>query len=182
MYTSLCSTHCHMYPPTGIPSWSSLSQALASYSWLVCSELVESRGPEFFMHCSAERKCVAWIPCISLYWLSWGPQHDHRHWHCELYLSLLACTPYSRHYIQLYLCARLYTTFSLLQTGGQYFDEEQQHLGVPPLHLKQLNYSQYCYDATWTLAYALNQTIVGNMWVCMYYMWLWAHKFINLQV
>ena len=52
---------------------------------------------------------------------------------------------------------------SLLQTGGQYFDEEQNHLGVPPLHLKQLNYSQYCYDATWTLAYALNQTINGNM-------------------
>ena len=118
MYTSLCSTHCHMYPPTGIPSWSSLSQALASYSWLVCSELVESRGPEFFMHCSAERKCVAWIPCISLYWLSWGPQHDHRHWHCELYLSLLACTPYSRHYIQLYLCARLYYFFLCFRLVG----------------------------------------------------------------
>ena len=49
-----------------------------------------------------------------------------------------------------------------LQTGGQYFDEEKLHLGVPPLNLTQLEYAQYCYDATWTLAYALNQTINGN--------------------
>ena len=48
------------------------------------------------------------------------------------------------------------------QTGGQYFAEEQSHLGVPPLYLKQVEYAQYCYDATWTLAYALNQTINGN--------------------
>ena len=53
--------------------------------------------------------------------------------------------------------------FVLLQTGGQYFDEEQRHLGVLPLNLTQLEYPQYCYDATWTLAYALNQTINGNI-------------------
>ena len=53
--------------------------------------------------------------------------------------------------------------FSLLQTGGQYFDEEQRHLGVPPLNLTQFEYAQYCYDATWTLAYALNQSINGNV-------------------
>ena len=50
----------------------------------------------------------------------------------------------------------------LLQTGGQYFEEEGSHLGVPPLYLSQLEYAQYCYDATWTLAYALNQTINGR--------------------
>ena len=55
-------------------------------------------------------------------------------------------------------------SFWLLQTGGQYLDEEQSYLGVPPLYLKQFNYSQYCYDATWTLAYALNQTINGNVY------------------
>ena len=76
---------------------------------------------------------------------------------CLLALHI-ADTTYNCTYVQDYILL-----FSLLQTGGQYFDEEQQHLGVPPLHLKQLNYSQYCYDATWTLAYALNQTIVGNM-------------------
>ena len=59
--------------------------------------------------------------------------------------------------------------FDLLQTGSQYYDEEQLHLGVPPLYLEQFNYSQYCYDATWTLAYALNQTINGNVYaiVCV---------------
>ena len=54
-------------------------------------------------------------------------------------------------------------SFCFLQTGGQYYDEEQRHLGVPPLYLQQFNHSQYCYDATWTLAYALNQTINGNV-------------------
>ena len=56
--------------------------------------------------------------------------------------------------------------FVLLQPGVQYFAEEQRHLGVPPLYLTQLQYAQYCYDATWTLAYALNQTIYGN--VCIF--------------
>ena len=54
-----------------------------------------------------------------------------------------------------------------LQTGRQYYDEEQNHLGVPPLYLEQFNYSQYCHDATWTLAYALNQTVNGNVCVCV---------------
>ena len=60
-------------------------------------------------------------------------------------------------------CACQCYKFSLLQTGGQYFDEEQHHLGVPPLNLTQFEYAQYCYDATWTLAYALNQSINGNV-------------------
>ena len=30
----------------------------------------------------------------------------------------------------------------LLQTGGQYFEEEGSHLGVPPLYLSQLEYAQ----------------------------------------
>ena len=54
----------------------------------------------------------------------------------------------------------------LLQTGGQYLAEEQSHLGVPPLYLELNEYSQYCYDATWSLAYALNETINGNC-VCV---------------
>ena len=57
--------------------------------------------------------------------------------------------------------------FVLLQTGEQYFDEEQNHLHVPPLYLEPLNFSQYCYDATWTLVYALNQTITGKVCVCV---------------
>ena len=55
----------------------------------------------------------------------------------------------------------------LLQTGGQYFAEEQSHLGVPPLYLNPVEYAQYCYDATWTLAYALNQTINGIVCACV---------------
>ena len=55
----------------------------------------------------------------------------------------------------------------LLQNGGQYFAEEEAHLGVPPLYLELNEYSQYCYDATWTLAYALNETINGNVCVCV---------------
>ena len=45
------------------------------------------------------------------------------------------------------------------QTGGEFLDEERKFHGVPPLNLTSLEYSQYCYDATWTLAYALNETL-----------------------
>ena len=64
------------------------------------------------------------------------------------------------------ICTLLITVkccLCFLQTGRQYYEEEQSHLGVPPLYLEQFNYSQFCYDATWTLAYALNQTINGNV-------------------
>ena len=94
------------------------------------------------------------------------------------YSSLPACfhsIMHTLHTNQMYFTSKaivLPRILSLLQTGGQYFDEEQNHLGVPPLHLKQLNYSQYCYDATWTLAYALNQTINGNVCMWMYHVCL----------
>ena len=39
--------------------------------------------------------------------------------------------------------------------------EEEKHLNEEPFNLTRLEYAQYCYDATWTLAYALNQTIKG---------------------
>lgn len=57
----------------------------------------------------------------------------------------------------------MYTlTTCVLQTGGQFLEEEKQFLGVQPLNLTLLEYSQYCYDATWTLAYALNKTLNGE--------------------
>ena len=48
-----------------------------------------------------------------------------------------------------------------IQTGAEYFDEENAHLNNEPFNLTKLEYAQYCYDATWTLAYALNKTING---------------------
>ena len=50
-----------------------------------------------------------------------------------------------------------------LQTGGEFIDEEKTFLNQPPLNLNMSDYSQYCYDATWTLAYAINKTISGKM-------------------
>ena len=70
----------------------------------------------------------------------------------------------------------------LLQTGGQYFEEEGSHLGVPPLYLSQVEYAQYCYDATWTLAYALNQTINGRYTWCSYSQEFIFTKAIQLEV
>ena len=49
------------------------------------------------------------------------------------------------------------------QNGSEFLDIEKPHLNTPPLNLKQSKYSQYCYDATWTLAYALNKTIYGTL-------------------
>jgi hypothetical protein len=34
-----------------------------------------------------------------------------------------------------------------------------EFIDEPPLNITYLEYSQYCYDATWTLAYALNKTL-----------------------
>jgi len=76
----------------------------------------------------------------------------------------------------------LSTIVYLLQTGGQYFEEEGSHLGVPPLYLSQLEYAQYCYDATWTLAYALNQTINGTYTWCSYSQEFIFTKAIQLEV
>lgn len=49
----------------------------------------------------------------------------------------------------------------LFQTGAEYFEEEKEHLNREPFNLTNIEYAQYCYDATWTLAYALDQTIKG---------------------
>ena len=46
-----------------------------------------------------------------------------------------------------------------LQTGAEFFAEERKFIGKPPLNITQFQYSQYCHDATWTLAYALNKTL-----------------------
>ena len=35
------------------------------------------------------------------------------------------------------------------------------HLGVTPYHFNRSPFAQYCFDATLTLAYALNQTLTG---------------------
>lgn len=47
------------------------------------------------------------------------------------------------------------------QTGAEYFEEEIEHLNREPFNLTNIEYAQYCYDATWTLAYALEHTIKG---------------------
>ena len=88
MHSSLHYTVTH-FPPIGIPSWPSLSTSRAPYCCMVCSKLVASRGPEYFLHCRAEGKCAPHIPCLSPFRLPSGSQPDHRHWHCEL---LPACS------------------------------------------------------------------------------------------
>ena len=37
------------------------------------------------------------------------------------------------------------------------------HLHRQPFNLTKTEYAQYCYDATWTLAYALHHTIEGQV-------------------
>ena len=51
----------------------------------------------------------------------------------------------------------------ILQTGGEFLDEEKKFLNQPPLNLSKSDFSEYCYDATWTLAYAINKTVSGKM-------------------
>ena len=50
-----------------------------------------------------------------------------------------------------------------IKTGAEYFQEEEKHLHQEPFNLTKLEYAQYCYDATWTLAYALDRTIRGTL-------------------
>ena len=47
------------------------------------------------------------------------------------------------------------------QTGFQFKNEEAVKLQGPPKYDK-IQFSPYCYDATWTLAYALNETLQGE--------------------
>ena len=48
------------------------------------------------------------------------------------------------------------------QTGAEFLGQEVEFLEKPPLNLTYDAYSQYCHDATWTFAYALNETLSGN--------------------
>ena len=49
-----------------------------------------------------------------------------------------------------------------LQSGPEYVMKEREQLGVSPHNFTWSPYAQYCFDATLTLAYALNQTITGT--------------------
>ena len=97
-YTSLHYTVTH-FLPTGIPSWPSLPPSRAPYCCMVCSKLVASRGPEYFLHCRAKGKCAPYIPCLSPFRLPSGSQPHHRHWHCELFpaCSVALHTAYTIH-------------------------------------------------------------------------------------
>ena len=48
-----------------------------------------------------------------------------------------------------------------IQTGAEYKHEYEEKLDIPPLYYPTNEYAQQCYDATWTLAYALNKTLNG---------------------
>lgn len=58
----------------------------------------------------------------------------------------------------------MFACINLIQTVGQFYQAEEEHLSnpSPPLNLTITNYlSQYCYDATWAFAFTLNKTIAG---------------------
>ena len=39
---------------------------------------------------------------------------------------------------------------------------QQEYLGVPPFNLNVSEFAPHCHDATWTLAYALNETLTSE--------------------
>ena len=47
-----------------------------------------------------------------------------------------------------------------LQTGSEFKAEEDLRIQGPPEY-NRVQFSPYCYDAVWTLAYALNETLQG---------------------
>ncbi len=49
-----------------------------------------------------------------------------------------------------------------MQTGSEYLSSEASHINTPPLELLVSDYAPYCYDATWTLLYALQATLAGK--------------------
>ena len=51
-----------------------------------------------------------------------------------------------------------YDVFS--QTGLEFKAEEDDQIRIPPEYTRA-QFSPYCFDAVWTLAYALNQTMQG---------------------
>ena len=40
-----------------------------------------------------------------------------------------------------------------------FLKEQSQHLGEPPFNFTKLEYSRYCHDATWALAWSLHKAI-----------------------
>ena len=70
--------------------------------------------------------------------------------------------------LYVYVQSKIWSSHSLpfyvFQTGGEFLAAEQKFLGLPPLNITFFpTYSQYCHDATWTLAYALNKTLDSEM-------------------
>lgn len=53
------------------------------------------------------------------------------------------------------------------------------HVGQPPLYLGFIEGSSFCYDATWTLAKALNRTMSGKC-ILYYYMTLYNRDHLTM--
>ena len=58
------------------------------------------------------------------------------------------------------LQSRSYSIIFVTQTGSQFKEQESIQLEGPPRY-NRVQFSPYCYDAVWTLAYALNETLQG---------------------
>ena len=57
---------------------------------------------------------------------------------------------------------------SFMQDGNYFYKEAERLLQNSMLHLTSLSvYSQQCYDATWTLALGLNDSITSEWLVCV---------------
>ena len=52
-----------------------------------------------------------------------------------------------------------YPACASVQTGLEYMDEVQEHVGQPPLNVGLIAGAGFCHDATWTLAKALSGTM-----------------------
>lgn len=57
----------------------------------------------------------------------------------------------------------MYNCSVIFQTGGEFLAEERNFFGQLPLNISFYPYSQYCHDATWTLAFALSKTIKSKL-------------------
>lgn len=62
-----------------------------------------------------------------------------------------------------YIIDAIIDAFAAFQTGAEYLSKEKGQLGVAPHYFSRSLYAQYCFDAMLTLAYALNQTLAGNV-------------------
>jgi hypothetical protein len=66
-----------------------------------------------------------------------------------------------------------------MQTKMEFLNEYSRRLGVSPLYLSNDEYSQYCYDATWSLIKAINRTIEGRCVLSIFIiqmLWSLLHK------